>query len=125
MGLLRNKHGVYYVRKKVPKQLEHAVARVLGEGKERRTILKKSLRTKELQEAKRKAPAVLMQFDSLSAHAQRRLDRDRPDRDEAQSASNSSRLAISSFARAILASSPHASPPFANYSISFPGVSVF
>jgi hypothetical protein len=61
MGLLRNKHGVYYVRKKVPKQLEHAVARVLGEGKERRTILKKSLRTKELQgkaEGTRSAHAV-------------------------------------------------------------------
>jgi hypothetical protein len=67
MGLLRNKHGVFYVRRKVPKPLEHAVAQVLGKGKERQTFLKQSLRTKEQQEAKRKAPAILMQLDSVLA----------------------------------------------------------
>ena len=30
MGVLRNEHGVYYVRKKVPKALEQAVAKSIG-----------------------------------------------------------------------------------------------
>jgi integrase len=69
MGLLRSKSGTYYVRKKVPKQLEQAAARALDNGKDRQTFLKKSLRTKDLAEAKRKAPAVLMQFDGVLARA--------------------------------------------------------
>jgi hypothetical protein len=46
-------------------------------GKARQTFVKQSLRTKEQQEAKRKAPAVLMQFDSLLARA-RVLAEDQP-----------------------------------------------
>ena len=34
-GVSKNRHGVYYVRKKVPKQLEQATAEVLGNGKSR------------------------------------------------------------------------------------------
>ena len=33
MGVLKNKQGVYFVRRKVPKGLEEAVADVLGKGK--------------------------------------------------------------------------------------------
>jgi len=69
MGLLRNEHGVYYVRKKVPRRLERAVAQVLGKRKERQTFLKQSLRTKELHEARRKAPEVLLRFDSVLERA--------------------------------------------------------
>jgi len=69
MNVLKNRHGVYYVRKKVPKRLEQATAQVLGNGKPRQTFLMKSLGTKELAEAKRKAPSVLMQFDRVLAQA--------------------------------------------------------
>jgi hypothetical protein len=30
MGLIKNEHGVFHVRKKVPKALEAATARVMG-----------------------------------------------------------------------------------------------
>jgi len=69
MGILKNKYGVYYVRKKVPKRLEQAVAQLLGNGKPRQAFLKKSLDTKNLQDAKRRAPAVLMQFSATLAQA--------------------------------------------------------
>jgi hypothetical protein len=70
MGLLRNKYGVYYVRRKVPKRLERAVAQVLRNGKDRQTFLKQSLRTKALPDAKRKAPAVLLEFGGVIARAE-------------------------------------------------------
>ena len=43
MGLIKDRHGTYYARKKVPKALEAAVARVLANGKLRQPWLKKSL----------------------------------------------------------------------------------
>jgi hypothetical protein len=33
MGLMRDRHGTYYARKKVPARLQAAVARVLAQGK--------------------------------------------------------------------------------------------
>jgi len=63
MGILKNEHGVYYVRKKVPQGLQEATAQVRGKGRERQTFLKKSLGTKDLKEAKRKALLILAQFD--------------------------------------------------------------
>jgi hypothetical protein len=42
MGLIKNPHGVYEARKKVLKILEEAVAKVLGEDKDRRSWLKRS-----------------------------------------------------------------------------------
>ena len=51
MGLIKNRHGVYNARKKVPPKLEEAVAKVLGTGKHRQTWLKKSLGTKETWES--------------------------------------------------------------------------
>ena len=69
MGILKNRHGVHFVRRKVPNGLEEAVAKVLGNGKARRTFLQQSLKTKDGAAAKRKAPAVLMHFDSVLARA--------------------------------------------------------
>jgi hypothetical protein len=43
MGIVRNRHGVYEARKKVPKRLEHPTAQVLGVSKTRQSWLKKSL----------------------------------------------------------------------------------
>jgi hypothetical protein len=63
MGIIRNRHGVYEARKKVPKRLEEATATVLGVPKRRQSWLKKSLGTKDLREAKIRAKPVLMEFD--------------------------------------------------------------
>lgn len=49
--------------------MEHAVAQVLGNGKDRQSFLKQSLRTKDRAEAKRRAPPVLMKFDGILARA--------------------------------------------------------
>src|SRR5215510_12178493 len=51
MGVIKDRHGTYYARKKVPKGLEEAVARVLANGKQRQSWLKRSLGTKSLHEA--------------------------------------------------------------------------
>ena len=47
MGVQKNKHGIHYVRKKVPNGLQEAVAKVLANGKPRQTFLQKSLETKD------------------------------------------------------------------------------
>jgi hypothetical protein len=41
MGLMKDRHGTYYARVKVPDRLQAAVARVLDQGKERQSFLKK------------------------------------------------------------------------------------
>ncbi len=38
MGLIKNEHGVFHVRRKVPKALEVATARAMGVPKERSTV---------------------------------------------------------------------------------------
>jgi hypothetical protein len=70
MSLFQNQHGVWCVRKKVPKALEQAVATVLGNGKKRQPWLQRSLRTKDKQEAKRLAPPILMELDRVLAEAE-------------------------------------------------------
>jgi integrase len=70
MSLFQNEHGVWCVRRKVPKRLEEAAATVLGNGKKRQPWLQRSLRTKDKQEAKRLAPPVLMEFDRILANAE-------------------------------------------------------
>jgi hypothetical protein len=40
MGIVRDRHGTYYARKKVPPRLQEAVARVLNNGKTRPVWLK-------------------------------------------------------------------------------------
>jgi integrase len=63
MNVSKNRHGTYYAIKKVPKPLEHAVAQVLGGRKARQAWLKRSLGTKDANEANRRAKAVLIEFD--------------------------------------------------------------
>jgi integrase len=63
MGLIKNSHGVYHVRKKVPEALQEATARILGNGKARQTWLKRSLGTKDLARANTLAKPVLIEFD--------------------------------------------------------------
>ena len=63
MSVVKNRHGVYVVRKKVPPRLSVATAKVLGNGKARQSWLQRSLGTKDLKEANRRAKAVLIEFD--------------------------------------------------------------
>jgi hypothetical protein len=41
MGIVKNRHGTYEARKKVPKRLEHVTAQVLGVPEARQSWLKK------------------------------------------------------------------------------------
>jgi integrase len=77
MGLRKNDHGVYQVRKKVPKGLEEVTATVLGNGKPRQSWLQASLGTKDLREAKVRAKPAMMKFDRILAEA-KALTADRP-----------------------------------------------
>ncbi len=70
MSLSKNEHGVWHVKKKVPKKLEEAAAQVLGNGKPRQSWLKRTLRTKDRREAKRLAPPILMEFNRILADAE-------------------------------------------------------
>ena len=51
MSVIQDRHGTYYVQRKVPERLQETVARVLNDDKPRRVFLKKSLGTKNLKEA--------------------------------------------------------------------------
>ncbi len=66
----KNRHGVYYVRKKVPKRLEQPTAEFLGNGKPRQVFLKRTLDTKDLREANIRAKPVLIEFDRILAQAE-------------------------------------------------------
>jgi Domain of unknown function (DUF6538) len=70
MGLIKNEHGVYHVRRKVPKALEVATARVMGVPKERVSWLKETLSTKDEKQAKVLAKPVMMKFDRILAQAE-------------------------------------------------------
>ena len=80
MGLNKNRHGTYEARKKVPRHLEEAVARVLGNGKPKQVWLKRTLATKDHTEAKRRVKAVQIEFDRILERAQELL-AERPLRD--------------------------------------------
>ena len=77
MGLLKNRHGVYVVRKAVPARLQKAVASALGGRKAKQSFLQRSLGTKVLSEAKISAKPILIEFDSILARAVTSL-KDRP-----------------------------------------------
>jgi Domain of unknown function (DUF6538) len=79
MGLIKDRHGTYYARRKVPKGLEAAVARVLANGKPRLSWLKKSLGTKSAHEANVRVKPVLIEFDRTLAGAKELL-KDQPTR---------------------------------------------
>jgi integrase len=70
MGLIKNEHGVYHVRRKVPKALEAATARIMVASKERVSWLKETLRTKNEKQAKVLAIPVIMKFDRILAQAE-------------------------------------------------------
>jgi integrase len=69
MGVMKDRHGTYYARLKVPVRLQAAVARVLDKGKKRQTFLKKSLGTKDLKAANVRAKLVLAGFDQTISKA--------------------------------------------------------
>ena len=66
----KNRHGVYYVRKKVPKRLEQPTAEFLDNGKSRQVFLKRTLDTKDLREANIRAKPILIEFDRILAQAE-------------------------------------------------------
>ena len=70
MGLIKNNHGVWHVRRKVPKALEVAAARVMAAPKERVSWLKKTLGTKDEKRARVLATPVMMEFDRIIAQAE-------------------------------------------------------
>jgi integrase len=70
MGLIKNEHGVFHVRRKVPKGLEAATARAMGVPKERVSWLKETLGTKDEKRAKVLAKPVMMKFDRILAQAE-------------------------------------------------------
>jgi hypothetical protein len=61
MGMIKYDYGVWHVRRKVPKALEVATARVMGVPKERVSWLKKTLGTKDEKRAKVLAKPVMME----------------------------------------------------------------
>ena len=73
MGLIKDRHGTYYAQRRVPDRLQEAVARVLDQGKERQSFLKKSLGTKDLKAANILAKPVLAGFDRVFGEAEQLL----------------------------------------------------
>jgi hypothetical protein len=73
MGLIKDRHGTYYARHKVPERLQGVVARILGNGKARQVWLKKSLGTKAVAQANVRAKPVQMEFDRILAQAEAQL----------------------------------------------------
>jgi integrase len=70
MGVIKDRHGTYYVQKRVPERLQEAVARVIDADEPRRVFLKKSLGTKNPKEAKAAAPHVLADFGQIIGQAE-------------------------------------------------------
>ena len=70
MGLIKNEHGVFHVRRKVPKALKVATARVMGVPKQRISWLKQTLATKDEKRAKVLAKPIMMEFDRILAQAE-------------------------------------------------------
>ena len=73
MGLIKDRHGTYYARHKVPERLQAAVAVILDNGKAKQMWLKKSLGTKVVSEANVRAKPVQMEFDRIIAEAEAQL----------------------------------------------------
>ena len=73
MGLIKDRHGTFYVQKRVPDALQEAVALVLGADQPRRVFLKKSLGTKNFKEAKAAAPLVVADFNRIIGEAEAQL----------------------------------------------------
>lgn len=72
MGLFKNRHAVYFAQKRVPEELQCAVAEVLQTGRPRQVFLKRSLNTKDPREARVRAMSVLLEFDHILGMAAKR-----------------------------------------------------
>jgi len=70
MGLIKNEHGVFHVRRKVPRGLEEHTATAMGVSKQRVSWLKETLRTKDEKRARVLAKPVMMKFDRILAQAE-------------------------------------------------------
>lgn len=99
MGLLKDRHGTYYARQRVPQGLQEAVARILNKGKVKQVWLKRSLGTKKVGEANVRAKPVLMEFDRIIAQAKAAV-KARPIR-TSLSATEIKRMADYSYAHAL------------------------
>jgi hypothetical protein len=73
MGIIKSEHGVYIVRKKVPKGLEQAVAQVTGANKLKVSWLKRSLGIKDERQANIRAKPVMIEFDRIIERARASL----------------------------------------------------
>ena len=73
MGVIKDRHGTYYARHKVPDRLQETVACLLDNGKPKQVWLKKSLGTKVLSEANVRAKPVQMEFDQIIGRAEAQL----------------------------------------------------
>ena len=70
MGIIKDRHGTYHARKRVPEHLQESVAQALGTGKARQAWLKRTLGTKSARDANIRAKPVLMEFDRILAKAE-------------------------------------------------------
>ncbi len=68
--LIKHPSGVYYAQRKVPERLQTAVPKVLRNGKERLTYLKRSLGTKDKKQANISIKPVLIDFDRIIREAE-------------------------------------------------------
>src|SRR6266850_958209 len=68
--LIKNSAGVWCVQRKVPEELQAAVARILGSRKQTQVYLKKSLGTKDRRHASRVAPRVIADIERTLSEAQ-------------------------------------------------------
>jgi hypothetical protein len=78
MGLIKDRHGTWIVRRKVPEWLREPVTRVLGKDKQQQTWLQRSTGTKDKAEAKRLALPIMAEFaetlqKAKGLHAERPL----------------------------------------------------
>jgi hypothetical protein len=80
IDVVKNRHGTYYARRKVPKELEGSTAQVLGVAKDHQSWLKRSLGTKDVREANVPAKPVQQEFDRILDRA-RALLKERPKRE--------------------------------------------
>ena len=73
MGIVKNEHGAFHVRRKVPAKLAAAVAQVTGSDKAKVSWLKRSLGTKDERQANVRAKPVMMELDQIIARAEASL----------------------------------------------------
>jgi integrase len=98
--LIKHPSGVYYAQRKVVERLQAAVARVLGNGKDRQVYLKRSLGTTVLSQANISIKPVLIDFDRIIREAEA-LENSKPPVRAILSASEIARMAEYVFGKAL------------------------